>query len=79
METIKLSVEKMHCASCGITIDETLEELDGVEESGTNVRKKICTVTYNPKVVNLENLVETIENLGYTAEKAKEKKSRWLR
>lgn len=30
METLDLSVPTVHCRSCKLTIEETLEELDGI-------------------------------------------------
>ncbi|MFE7603279.1 heavy-metal-associated domain-containing protein [Streptomyces sp. NPDC057494] len=37
-EELVLSVEGMHCAGCGLLIDDELEELPGVRSSRTDVR-----------------------------------------
>lgn len=37
----KLLIRGMHCSSCAMTIDEELEELEGVAEARTSFRKQI--------------------------------------
>ncbi|MFN2506070.1 MAG: cation transporter [Acidimicrobiales bacterium] len=41
-------VTGMHCASCGMLIDEAVEELVGVVSSATSVRRSRTVVTYDP-------------------------------
>lgn len=47
-EKVTLLVTGMHCASCGLLIDETLEELPGVISSSTDLRRETTTVEYDP-------------------------------
>ena len=42
----KLKISGMRCASCAMTIDEELEELDGVTEAKTSYRKQVTKVTF---------------------------------
>ena len=63
----QLSVEGMHCSSCGMLIDDALEDLPGVTSAATNVRKKRCVVDYEPGQVDVERIVGAIEALGYRA------------
>ncbi|WP_163568730.1 heavy-metal-associated domain-containing protein [Fodinicola feengrottensis] len=44
MATYTFTVEGMHCGSCGMLIDETLEDLDGVVRSTTTFRANRATV-----------------------------------
>ena len=61
----EVNVEGMHCASCGMLIDDALEDLPGVRSSTTNVRRRRCTVEYDSALTPLAKIVETIEGLGY--------------
>lgn len=67
MTTFTFSVAGMHCASCGMLIDETLEdEVAGVTRSETNVRKGRTFVTAAEGVAP-EVIVAAIAGAGYQA------------
>lgn len=70
METATLSIRGMHCSSCGILIDETLEELPGVTSSSTSIRKHRTKVEFDPRQRSVAELVKAIAKLGYTAQPA---------
>jgi copper chaperone len=67
---IVLAVQGMHCASCGMLIDETLEDLPGVHTSTTSVRAATTTVRLDPSTCTVDTLVVEIATLGYTAQPA---------
>jgi copper chaperone len=69
-EKSTLAVAGMHCASCGLLIDETLEELPGVISSSTNLRKETTTVEYDPGQTSPAVIAEEISRLGYSARPA---------
>ncbi|MGH9268742.1 MAG: heavy-metal-associated domain-containing protein [Acidimicrobiales bacterium] len=69
MSTLTLQVNGMHCNSCGMLIDEALEELSGVRSSRTNVRKGMTVVELDGKVPT-NKLVKAVTKLGYQAEPA---------
>ncbi len=65
--TFKFTVTGMHCASCGMLIDETLEEeLDGVQRSQTNVRQG-QTVVVADASVTADAITAAIAGAGYQA------------
>ena len=66
-EKTMLVVTGMHCASCSLLIDETLEELPGVVSSSTDLRRETTTVEYDPAQMNLNTIADEIARLGYTA------------
>ena len=67
MTVFTFSVTGMHCASCGMLIDETLEdEVPGVTRSETSVRKRRTVVTVAEGVAP-EVLVAAIAGAGYQA------------
>ena len=61
-------VDGMHCASCSLLIDETLEELPGVATSHTSVRKGKTVVELDPDRTTPNHVTATITELGYRAE-----------
>ena len=69
-DTSTLVVSGMHCASCSLLIDETLEELPGVVSSSTDLRRETTTVEYDPAQTSLTAIAETIAGLGYAASPA---------
>ncbi len=69
-EKSTLAVTGMHCASCGLLIDETLEELPGVISASTNLRKETTTVEYDPAQTSPAAIAEEISRLGYSARPA---------
>jgi copper chaperone len=60
-----LVVTGMHCPSCSILIDETLEELPGVVSSSTDLRRETTTVEYDPAQTDLTAIADGIAALGY--------------
>lgn len=65
-ETVTLKIEGMHCTSCALNIDGGLEdEVDGVISSHTNYAKSQTVVTFDPEKVDLQQIREKIEALGY--------------
>lgn len=70
MTTQKLAVEGMHCSSCGMLIDEALEDLPGVASSSTSVRKARTEVDYDPSITSLDVIASTLAELGYTVQPA---------
>ena len=67
MTTALLAVGGMHCRSCGLLIDDTLEDLDGVERAATDTRRGRTEVTYDAGVVDPTAITAAIAALGYTA------------
>ena len=65
--TYTFRVEGMHCGSCGMLVDDTLEELDGVFSTRTSVRAATSTVRADPQRCLPEDVVAAIAELGYQA------------
>ncbi len=58
----------MHCASCGLLVDDALEDLPGVVSSTTDVRAGSAEVTVDPGAAVADDaIVATITGLGYQA------------
>lgn len=61
----KLKISGMHCASCAMSIDDELEELDGVSESSTSYRKQMTTVVFDEERTNVDVIATVVRKLGY--------------
>ena len=67
MSKVKLKIEGMHCTSCAMNIDGELEDTKGVKESNTNYAKQETQVTFNPDELTIEQILEKVKKVGYTA------------
>jgi Cu+-exporting ATPase len=65
-ERLRLEIEGMTCASCAARIERKLNRLDGVEAS-VNYATEQASVEFDPARVELEQLIRTIEAIGYGA------------
>lgn len=67
--TATFLVKGMHCASCGILIDDVIEELDGVSSSATSVRRGRTVVKFDPNRASPTDIGAAIVSAGsYEAE-----------
>ena len=64
-EALKLKISGMHCSSCAMNIDNSLEEIPGVISSQTNYAKGETEVVFQPGKVNAAAAKKEIEALGY--------------
>lgn len=66
-EKSTLVVTGMHCVSCSLLIDESVEEIPGVISSSTDLRRETTTVEYDPAQTDPTVIAEEISKLGYSA------------
>jgi copper chaperone CopZ len=65
---VVLKVDGMHCSSCGLLIDDELEDVPGVRSSRTDVRKGRSTVHLADEAsVDHPTLIAAVERAGYQA------------
>jgi copper chaperone len=62
--TLTLQIAGMHCASCGILVDDCLEDLDDVLSSRTDLRSARC-VTVVANTLSDAAVLATISEAGY--------------
>jgi copper chaperone CopZ len=58
----------MHCSSCSMLIDLTLNDLEGVAGSKSDHATGTTTVEYDDAVVDSETIIGAIRSVGYEAE-----------
>jgi P-type Cu+ transporter len=63
----KFKISGMHCTSCAMNIDGTLEDIEGVKSSSTNFAKSIVEVEYDPTKLSEDKIIKTIKSSGYLA------------
>ncbi|MGH8930921.1 MAG: cation transporter [Egibacteraceae bacterium] len=67
-EQITLAISGMHCVSCGLLIDDVLEDLPGVIESRTDVKRGRTQLRIDPGVARITQLLDAVRSAGYQAE-----------
>jgi len=67
-EQTVLKIKGMHCTSCAMTIDDALEETDGVLEANTNFAKAETKVSFDPEKVSKAQLAKVVAEQGYQVE-----------
>jgi Cu+-exporting ATPase len=60
-----LRIGGMTCAMCVQTIEEVLNELDGVIGASVNLATEKAMVTYDPDKIGYEEMKHAIEDVGY--------------
>lgn len=66
-ENIQIDILGMTCASCARTVERTLGRAEGVEEANVNIATERATVTFDPTVIQVGDLVKRIRESGYDA------------
>ncbi|WP_293767385.1 heavy-metal-associated domain-containing protein [Sporichthya sp.] len=67
MSTLVLAITGMHCPSCGMLIDEAVEDLPGVVRSSTDMKTERTTVELDGTGATPATVLAAIEAEGYTA------------
>ncbi|ACJ16323.1 heavy-metal transporting P-type ATPase [Thermococcus onnurineus NA1] len=62
---LTLKVNGMTCAMCVKTIETALKELDGVKDARANLNSENVYVDFDESRVSLNQIIKTIEELGY--------------
>ncbi|MCM3174751.1 heavy metal translocating P-type ATPase [Paenibacillus sp. MER 99-2] len=55
----------MTCAACSTRIEKGLSRMEGVNQANVNLAIEQATVRYDPKVININQLRDKVEALGY--------------
>ncbi|MEM3144808.1 MAG: heavy metal translocating P-type ATPase [Thermoproteota archaeon] len=72
MKKISLKVDGMECADCAVTIEKALIRTRGVSNVSVNFVTGNVILEYNPKEVNIDEILKVIEDTGYRAEEFKQ-------
>lgn len=64
---VDLPVTGMTCAACASRIEKKLSKQAGVEAASVNFATGKATVFYDKTETGVENLIETVRQIGYDA------------
>ncbi len=64
---VTLDIEGMTCASCVRRVEKALEKMDGVSAANVNLATEQATVSFDPSIVQIDDLSRAVTNAGYTA------------
>lgn len=65
MREVLIDVAGMHCAACGLLIDDVMLDIDGVHTSVTDTKSGLCRVAA-AEAVGDEQLLAAVVEAGYT-------------
>lgn len=60
-----LQITGMTCAACSTRIEKGLSRMEGVQQASVNLAIEQASVTYDPKIINVNALRDKVEALGY--------------
>jgi P-type Cu+ transporter len=67
MEKSELDVFGMTCAACSNRIEKVLNKQQGVKLATVNLTTESAAIEYNPGMIDVKDLIEKIQKLGYDA------------
>jgi len=65
IKKVTIDVLGMTCAACSARVEKALKKLDGVIYTSVNLLQQKANVEFNDEMINIKNLVDTIEKTGY--------------
>jgi len=65
-ETNTYTIKGMHCASCAIIIEKTLNKAEGVESARVNFGTELVRVVFNKEKTDFQKISKKVEPLGYS-------------
>jgi len=68
MQTVSLEVSGMSCGHCVAAVEKALKSVHGVDVTKVEVGK--ATVSLDPEIASVEEVLEAVEDAGYEAQVA---------
>ncbi|MGX6971349.1 heavy-metal-associated domain-containing protein [Vagococcus bubulae] len=62
----KISIDGMNCGHCKARVEKGLSGIEGVQEVNVSLENKEANVAFDESKVAINDLVEKIEDLGFT-------------
>jgi len=67
IKVVDLAISGMTCASCVNTVETRVKKIQGVNNISVNLMTEKARITYDPKQTKVEDLITSIESVGYKA------------
>lgn len=68
MQTTKFNIPDMHCASCSVRNENSLNKLKGVKSASVNFAMRSATVEFDEALLSEHDLHKAVESNGYHVE-----------
>jgi mercuric ion binding protein len=68
--TIKLTVEKMYCDACPLTVSKAMQKVKGVSSAKVDYKTKTAVVVFDDIATTVEAIAAASANAGYPARPA---------
>ncbi|MCL4923031.1 MULTISPECIES: heavy metal translocating P-type ATPase [Streptococcus] len=65
MKQASYPIQGMTCASCAMTVEKAVGKLAGMEEASVNLATEKLSVSYDEKLLGLEDIRQAVEKAGY--------------
>jgi len=63
MKKANLDIEGMHCGSCAVLIEHTLNDTAGIQQTNVNFSAEKATVTRDEQKITLAEIQEKVRHL----------------
>jgi periplasmic mercuric ion binding protein len=73
-QSVILSVPRMNCPVCPITVKKSLQQVDGVKSVNVIYESKTAEIAFDDKLTNINSLLKATENVGYPSYLKEDKK-----
>jgi len=65
MQAKTYTISGMGCAACSAKIEKSLNALNGIESSNVNFATEKATIVFDPDIIQLKDILNTVSSLGY--------------
>jgi copper chaperone CopZ len=65
MTETKIKIEGMMCGHCQASVTKAISSVNGVSAASVNLAGKEATVSYDPKITNVDAIKAAIVEAGY--------------
>ncbi|PIU75079.1 MAG: heavy metal translocating P-type ATPase, partial [Candidatus Portnoybacteria bacterium CG06_land_8_20_14_3_00_39_12] len=76
-KSVSLSLSGMHCSSCALIIEKSLNKVPGIKEAHVNFAAEKALVIYDELAVKKESFIDVVKRTGYSASFIDEKDSQF--
>ncbi len=69
IKKVEVPIEGMHCASCALNVEDSINKLDGAK-AHVDINTNKARVEYDPKKVKMEDIDKRVEDVGFNVRKS---------
>jgi len=70
LNQVSLQIEGMTWGACPVTVRAALEGLKGVKNAQVSFAPKSALVTYDPRAVGVEAMIQAVKRAGFSAHRS---------